>query len=127
MLKVIELHKTYDLEPALQGVSFSVQAGEIVGLLGPNGAGKTTTLSIITQVLRPDGGEVVIGGIEIDSDPRSAKHQVGYAAQGTAIYPVLTVKENLTFFAALNGVDKRNVPGRVQTVVDDLDLSAVAG
>lgn len=91
-------------EPALKDVDITVQKGEIFGLLGPNGAGKTTAISIVGAVLRPDGGQIFINDIDIVKYPAKGKQQVGLAPQEIALYPNLTIRENLFFFGRLYGL-----------------------
>jgi ABC-2 type transport system ATP-binding protein len=89
---------------ALDGVSFEVAAGEVVGLLGPNGAGKTTTLSILATLRRPDAGDAEIAGFSTRRQARSVRRVLGLVPQAVAVYPTLTAWENLRCFAALRGL-----------------------
>ncbi|HEX7304716.1 MAG TPA: ATP-binding cassette domain-containing protein [Lentzea sp.] len=84
---------------AVDDVSFTIAEGETYGLLGPNGAGRTTTISMITGVLERDAGEVVIAGEPMSTRTVAAKRLVGYVPQELALYPDLTGRENLRFFA----------------------------
>lgn len=94
---------------ALRGVSLSVLPGEVVSLLGPNGSGKSTTLRLISTVLLPDRGEVVVNGSTTSADARSVRKQVGFAlASERSFYPRLTVRENLMFFATLENISWRD-------------------
>lgn len=103
---VVDLAKSYGARVALEGVGFSVAAGEIVGLLGPNGAGKTTTLSILATLLPPDRGRVSIAGHSLPADSRQARGEIGLVPQQTAVYPSLTARENLLFFGRMQGLGK---------------------
>lgn len=98
------LRKHFGAIHAVDGISFSVQAGEIFGLLGPNGAGKTTTLEIMAGLLRPDAGDVSICGCSILHQTRQAQLQMGIVPQGLALYEDLTARQNLTYFAKLRGI-----------------------
>lgn len=89
---------------ALDGLTFDVAAGEVVGLLGPNGAGKTTTLSVLATLLRPDAGRVVVAGRAITVEPAAVRRVLGLVPQALAVYPTLTARENLHFFARLLGM-----------------------
>jgi ABC-2 type transport system ATP-binding protein len=89
---------------ALDGVSFEVSAGEVVGLLGPNGAGKTTTLSILATLRRPDAGDAEIAGFSTRRQARSVRRVLGLVPQAVAVYPTLTAWENLRCFAAVRGL-----------------------
>ena len=104
---------------AVDDVSFSIAEGETYGLLGPNGAGKTTTISMITGVLERDAGEVVVGGVPMSTHAVAAKRLVGYVPQELALYPDLTGRENLRFFASLYGASRK----RVDLVLDVVGLA----
>ncbi|WP_112273855.1 ABC transporter ATP-binding protein [Lentzea terrae] len=108
---------------AVDDVSFSIAEGETYGLLGPNGAGKTTTISMITGVLEPDAGEVVVAGQPMSTSAIAAKRLVGYVPQELALYPDLTGRENLRFFASLYGAAR----ARVDHVLDVVGLADRAG
>lgn len=101
MLSVRNLKKRFGATTAVDGVSFSVDRGQLVGLLGPNGAGKTTTVSIIAGLLGADDGQVLIDGSPIKSDTDSRKRRVGLVPQDLALYDELSARENLKFFGAL--------------------------
>ncbi|MDX3659574.1 ABC transporter ATP-binding protein [Streptomyces sp. ID05-26A] len=104
---------------AVDDVSFTVAEGETYGLLGPNGAGKTTTISMITGVLAPDEGEVHVAGQPMSTRAIAAKRLVGYVPQELALYPDLSGRENLRFFASLYGAKR----SRVDHVLDVVGLS----
>ncbi|MFJ5993137.1 ATP-binding cassette domain-containing protein [Lentzea sp. NPDC092896] len=104
---------------AVDDVSFTVAEGETYGLLGPNGAGKTTTISMITGVLTPDAGEVLVAGQPMSTRAIAAKRLVGYVPQELALYPDLSGRENLRFFASLYGAKR----SRVDHVLDVVGLS----
>jgi ABC-2 type transport system ATP-binding protein len=106
-IDVAQLTKRYDAVTALSDVSFSVQAGEIMGFLGPNGAGKTTTLRILTGMLAPTDGSVRVDGIDVTRDPVAVRRRLGYLPEHVALYPELRVREYLGYRAAIKGV-----PGR---------------
>ncbi|MCX2951453.1 ABC transporter ATP-binding protein [Lentzea sp. NEAU-D7] len=108
---------------AVDDVSFTIAEGETYGLLGPNGAGKTTTISMITGVLEPDAGEVVVAGQPMSTRAIAAKRLVGYVPQELALYPDLTGRENLRFFASLYGAAR----SRVDHVLDVVGLTDRAG
>ena len=109
---------------AVNGVSLQVSAGETYGLLGPNGAGKTTTISMICGLLEADAGEVVVAGQRLTTRSVEAKAAIGYVPQELAIYPDLTARENLRFFAQLYGLAPAPVAGaRVDEVLDVIGLA----
>ena len=101
MLEVRNLRKDYGATPALAGVSFQVNAGEIFGLLGPNGAGKTTLMSIVSGLLDPSGGQVILAGREFLRHDRELRRTIGIVPQELAIYSELSARENLRFFGQL--------------------------
>jgi ABC-2 type transport system ATP-binding protein len=108
VLRVDDLTKTYgdgeDAVTAVDGVSFSVERGEVVGVLGPNGAGKTTTIKSILGLVVPSDGTVEIAGVDAHGNPRGVYRHVGAMLEGARnVYWKLTVRENLEFFAALGG------------------------
>ena len=124
MLGVAEVSKTFGTTRALAGVSFEVGDGEIVGLLGPNGAGKTTLVSIICGLIAPDGGDVVVGGVDLRRDPAGARGLLGVAAQDIALVQSLSVRQNLRFFGGLAGLGRTEVNHRIDQLVADFDLGA---
>src|SRR3954447_13715788 len=104
MLEVRGLHKRYGDLVAVHEVSFTAQAGEMVGLLGPNGAGKTTTVSMIAGLLPPDRGEVRIEGSVVRGETDPLKRRIGLVPQDLALHDELPAVENLTLFGALYGL-----------------------
>lgn len=107
MNRVIEIDcvaKSYGNILALQGVCLSVARGELFGLIGPDGAGKSTLYNILTTLQRPDGGSARVLGYDVVKDYREIRRSVGYMPERFSLYPDLSVKENLNFFASLFGV-----------------------
>ncbi len=122
IITVDGLTKAYAGTSVVDGISFTVQAGEIFGLLGPNGAGKTTTLEML-EALRPvDAGQATIDGIDVAKQPKQIKQIIGIQLQSTTFYDKLTLREQLRMFASLYGqrVDADALLAKVQ-------LSAKAG
>src|SRR6266550_8658400 len=115
-LAIRGLHKSYGDTVALDGVDLTVEAGSILGLLGPNGAGKTSLVSIVAGLRRPDAGTVHVAGIDVARDPHAAHQLIGYAPQETGVYPTLTVRDNLRFFAGLAGLRRRDLAERMDAV-----------
>jgi ABC-2 type transport system ATP-binding protein len=99
MLEVVNLVKAYRNFRAVDGVSFTVGQGEIVGLLGPNGAGKTTTLRCIAGILQPTSGQILINGHDLQTDQRNAKLGLAFVPEVPSLYELLTVREHLKFIA----------------------------
>jgi ABC-2 type transport system ATP-binding protein len=104
MLEVTGLHKRYGGVVAVEEVSFSVHAGEMIGLLGPNGAGKTTTVSMIAGLLEPDRGEVRISGGVVRSETDPVKRRMGLVPQDIALHDELSARDNLALFGSLYGM-----------------------
>jgi ABC-2 type transport system ATP-binding protein len=120
MLEVKALRKSFGPLVAVDGVSLRAGKGEIVGLLGPNGAGKTTTVSMIAGLLRPDSGEVLIGGRPLQGDTDPLKREIGLAPQDIGLYEELSARDNLALFGALynlGGADLKRAMGRVLELV----------
>lgn len=103
-IDVHNLSKSYGKVRALDGVSFSVERGELFGLIGPDGAGKTTLFRLLTTLIDPDEGSATVDGCDIEKDYLAIRKRVGYMPGRFSLYPDLSVEENLQFFAALFGV-----------------------
>jgi ABC-2 type transport system ATP-binding protein len=112
---------------AVDGVSFHIEPGETYGLLGPNGAGKTTTISIVIGLLGRDEGEVIVSGQPMTTRSIRLKATIGYVPQDLAIYPDLTGRENLIFFARLYGMSNSEAKNRAGEVLETIGLSDRAG
>jgi ABC-2 type transport system ATP-binding protein len=101
MLEVRHLRKAFDDLVAVEDVSFSLKSGELVGLLGPNGAGKTTIVSMISGLVQPDRGDVLIAGAPLGGDTDPKKRRIGLVPQDLALYDELSAQANLRFFGSL--------------------------
>ena len=113
-----------DAVVAVDGVSFAVETGSVVGLLGPNGAGKTTLIKSVLGMVLPDAGTVRIRGVDVDDRPRAAYASVDAMLEGARNdYWRLTVRENLRYFAAVGGVDPDAVADRHDRLLDQLGLA----
>jgi ABC-2 type transport system ATP-binding protein len=123
ILELRDLHKRYGTNVALEKVSLQVYEGELFGLLGPNGAGKTTLLSIISFLLEPTSGEVLLFGKPMRPNDRDARRLIGIVPQELAIYHELTARENLRFFGELYGLRGAALDGRVAAVLDAIGLT----
>ena len=111
---------------AVDGIDFDCAAGEIFGLLGANGAGKTTTLRILATVLRPDGGSASVMGHDVTREPDQVRRSLGFYSASTALYPRLTARETLEFFARIGGLSRERVRGRVDELIARFGISAYA-
>lgn len=111
---------------AVSGVSFSCREGEIFGLLGTNGAGKTTTLRMLSTLLSPTSGTAFVGGYSVVDTPDQVRRALGYLSTTTALYPRLTCRETLDFFARINGYPETGVKERVEHLVERFGLKDYA-
>jgi linearmycin/streptolysin S transport system ATP-binding protein len=127
MLECSGLRRSFGDLVAVDGVGFRIGPGETYGLLGPNGAGKTTTISMIAGLLEPDGGEVLVAGQPMTPRAVRAKRAIGYVPQDLAIYPDLTGRENLMFFARLYGMPTAEAKRRSGEVLALTGLADRAG
>ncbi len=118
----VHLRKSYGARLALDDVTFSVNAGEVVGLLGPNGAGKTTALSILATLIPPDSGEVRIAGIDSRVAPDSLRRKLGFVPQSIALYPPLSALQNLRIFARVHGLTRRLAEARSVETLEAVGL-----
>jgi len=125
-VRVERLEKTLGKNHVLRGVSFEAGKGEIFGLLGPNGAGKTTTLRTICTLLAPDEGRIEVLGFDTRTAPAEVRRRVGVVTAEIGVYPRLTARENLEYFARLSGMPTGEVTRRVDAVVERLDMRAFA-
>ena len=126
MIIVEDLHKSFGEVKAIQGVSFRAEDGKITGLLGPNGAGKSTTLRALYTVLKPDSGTATIDGINVVEDSVGARSRIGTLPHGSGLYPHLTARENISYYAKLYDMPADIIDGRVQKVIDELDINDFA-
>jgi len=104
MIKIENLVKNFGAKRAVDGISFSVERGEVVGFLGPNGSGKSTTMRMITGYYPPTAGKVSVGGYDVAESPLEAKRLIGYLPENAAAYPEMTVRGFLAFAAELRGL-----------------------
>ncbi len=126
MLEVRDLSKSFGSLKAVDGLTFSVQAGEVFGLLGPNGAGKTTTISCLCGLLSPDGGEIVLEGHDLSADPIGFKRRLGVVPQDVALYEDLNAIENLRFWGGLAGLRGSKLKERISRVLEAVELEEKA-
>jgi ABC-2 type transport system ATP-binding protein len=108
---------------AVDDVTFRINEGEIFSLLGPNGAGKTTTISILSCLLKPDGGEVTVGGFSVQRQPEKVKALIGTVPQDIALYDDLTGRENLVFWGRMYGLRGTELDKRVDEVLELIGLT----
>jgi ABC-2 type transport system ATP-binding protein len=125
MIKVENLVKTFGQKRAVDGVSFSVGRGEVLGFLGPNGAGKSTSMRMITGFIPPTSGSVAVGGFNMLEDPIPAKRLIGYLPENAPAYADMTVFGFLNFTAELRGLRKDDRKKAVSRVVEMCFLDSV--
>ncbi len=123
-LKLDSVHLSFAGRPVVQGVSLELHAGEVVGLLGPNGAGKTTTFNLVTGMLQPDRGDVLLDGQSISelSMPERSRHGIGYLPQEASVFRNLSVRDNLLLAMQESGFPDQLRRERLQELVDDFQL-----
>lgn len=125
MIEINNLVKYYGSIKAVDGISFKVNEGEIVGFLGPNGAGKSTTMNILTGYLSATSGSVKVNGHDILEDPREAKRSIGYLPEQPPIYLEMTVLEYLRFVADLKSVPKKEQAAHLGKIMKSVRITHV--
>jgi ABC-2 type transport system ATP-binding protein len=125
MIKIENLVKNFGAKRAVDGISFSVERGEVVGFLGPNGSGKSTTMRMITGYYAPDGGKVSVGGHDVAEEPLAAKRLIGYLPENAAAYTDMTVQGFLAFAAELRGLSGAAKKKAIARAVDQCFLASV--
>lgn len=124
-IEVDNLHKRFGRIYAVQGVSFTVRQGEVLGFLGPNGAGKSTTMKMITGYLEPDSGTVRVQDLDVREQPVATKRLIGYLPEGAPHYGEMRVLEFLEFIADIRRLGKAERAQRIRQVVADVNLHEV--
>ena len=122
MIEVKNLTKKFGVLIAVDNISFSVRRGEIFGFLGPNGAGKSTTISMLATLLKPDSGQAIINGFDVNLERNQVRKSIGLVFQDSSLDDRLTAAENLYFHADLYGVDKKIFKERLSEVLKLVDL-----
>ena len=123
ILEAQELVKVYPGgQRAVDGISFSVEEGEIFGFLGPNGAGKTTTIRMSVTLLAPTSGRIVVDGVDVVEQPEEARRRIGYAAQSVGVDDDLSARENLVLQGRLHGLSNREARAKSDELLEVIDL-----
>lgn len=125
MIKIDNLKKTFGRFAAVDGITFSVGPGEVLGFLGPNGAGKSTTMKMISGFIKPTSGTVSVCGHDVLRDPVGARKLLGYLSEGAPAYGEMTPAQFLSFIADIRQLKGNQKAVRIQHVVDKLALSSV--
>jgi ABC-2 type transport system ATP-binding protein len=126
VIEADHLRKSYGDTIAVNDLSFTVTAGEVVGLLGPNGAGKTSTINMLTTLLPIDGGSARVGGCDVATRPRAVRSQIGLAGQAAAVDEMLTARENLKLFGRLYKIPKSELLPLVDEIIERFRMSDYA-
>ena len=125
-IEVQGLRKSFEKKEAVAGIDLDIAAGSLAGLVGPNGAGKTTTLSMMTGLLRPDAGRIVIKGIDVWADPVAAKAVIGVVPAEARLFERLSGEEVLEYAGRLRGLPAAEARSRAAQLLEVLDLAADA-
>jgi len=123
ILEVKGLVKRFGDLTAVDGVSFSVEEGELFGLLGPNGAGKTTTISMLSSLVKPTAGDAEVAGHSVVEDPLAVRNVIGVVPQEIALYEELTAWENLNFWGRMYGMGGSELKRRIEEVLEQVGLA----
>jgi len=126
MIRVQDLKKFFGPMKAVDGLSFTVDKGEVLGFLGPNGAGKSTTMRMITGFIPPTEGSVIVGGFDVVEEPLRAKALIGYLPENAPAYAEMSVKNFLSFVAELRGLRGQAKKAAVERVIEMCFLGSVA-
>ena len=126
MIQAEGLHKSFGAKNAVEGVSFVARDGEITGLLGPNGAGKTTTLRMLYTLMRADSGRVLVDGIDAQTHPVEVRRLLGVLPDARGLYRRLTARENIRYFAALQGLTAEQTRARIDLLIKTLAMEDIA-
>jgi ABC-2 type transport system ATP-binding protein len=121
-LSIRGLTKVFDGRPVVDAIDLDVPVGSFFGLVGPNGAGKTTTLSMVTGLLRPDAGRIIMAGVDVWADPVTAKTRMGVLPDGLRLFERLSGPELLSYLGRLRGLPASTVAARSQELIAVLDL-----
>ena len=125
-IEVRGLSKSFDKKQAVAGIDLDIAVGSLAGLVGPNGAGKTTSLSMMTGLLRPDAGRIVINGLDVWADPSAAKAVIGVVPAEARLFERLSGEEVLEYAGRLHGLPTAEARTRAAQLLDVLDLTADA-
>ncbi|MDW7733484.1 MAG: ABC transporter ATP-binding protein [Methanolobus sp.] len=116
------IRKSFGNQKALKNIGLEILKGESVAIFGPNGAGKTTLLRILSTIITPTRGEVVISGIDIKKDPSRVRELIGVISHETYLYDELTARENLRFFGNMYGMEKELLEKRIDELLEQVNL-----
>lgn len=126
VIEVENLTKKFGEFTAVNEISFKTYKGEIFGFLGANGAGKTTAMKMLIGISKPTSGEASVTGLDVYSQPNQIKRNIGYMSQRFSMYDDLTIKENITFFGGIYGLDRKTIKIKIREIIESLGLEDVA-
>jgi ABC-2 type transport system ATP-binding protein len=121
-----ELTRKFGAFTAVDHISFEVKQGEIFGFLGANGAGKTTAIRILCGLLTPTSGEATVSGFDVYREREKIKASIGYMSQKFSLYPSLTARENMIFYAGVYGMKRKEIMEKVHSMIENLGVTAYA-
>ena len=122
IISVQNLTKQFGSFTAVNNISFDVYKGEIFGFLGANGAGKTTAMKMLIGISKPTSGEALVAGFDVKTHTEMVKKSIGYMSQKFSMYDDLTIKENITFFGGIYGLDRSQIKEKTTRLVAELGL-----
>lgn len=126
VIEVAQLTKMFGDFTAVNKISFQVGRGEVFGFLGANGAGKTTAMKMLVGISKPTSGKAHVAGYDVKTRAEDIKKNIGYMSQNFSLYNDLTIRENITFFGGIYGLEKSVIKAKTRTLIDDLGLKEVA-
>ncbi|MFN4763474.1 ABC transporter ATP-binding protein [Gillisia sp. Q332] len=126
VIEVENLTKKFGEFTAVNEIAFKTYKGEIFGFLGANGAGKTTAMKMLIGISKPTSGEASVTGLDVYSQTDQIKRNIGYMSQRFSMYDDLTIKENITFFGGIYGLDRKTIKTKIQEIIESLGLEDVA-
>jgi sodium transport system ATP-binding protein len=126
MIAIDGLEKRFGDVHAVRGVRLTAHDGTVTGLLGPNGAGKTTTLRMLSGLMRPDAGSIHVDGVDVVADPVGAQRVMGQLPDSRGLYPRLTAREHVEYFAELHGLSRAEARGRAAPLLKRLGIEGLA-
>ncbi len=122
MLEIKDLKKSYRGKPAVDGVSFKVEGGQLLGVIGRNGAGKSTLMSMIATLIKPDSGSIIFNGTDTVAHPAAIREKLGFVPQEIALYEKLSGLDNMKFWGKESGVSGERLKERIKEVCEDINF-----